>query len=77
MAKPKQTFFVIVASPHQQVAPRTCYISQDGSITMLSSKAVKFRSLAGAMEFAKGKRIALNAFTYIDRKDFTDVETQG
>ncbi len=77
MAKLKQTFFVIVASPQQQVAPRTCYIAQDGSITMLSSKAVKFSSLADAIEFAEEKRIVLNALTYIDLKDFTDLEMQG
>ena len=77
MAKPRQTVFVIVASPHRQVAPRTCYISQDGSITMLSSNAVRFSRLADAIEFAEEKCIALNAFTYIDRKDFTDLEMQG
>jgi hypothetical protein len=43
----------------------------------LSSKAVKFSSLANAIEFAKEKRIALNALTYIDLKDFTDLEMQG
>lgn len=77
MAKLKHTFFVIVASPQQQVAPRSCYIAQDGCITMLSSKAVKFSSLANAIEFAKEKHIGLNAFTYVDLKDFTDLEMQG
>jgi hypothetical protein len=72
MAKPKQAFFVIIASPQQQVAPGSCYIAQDGSTTMMSSKAAKFLSLADAKEFVEENRIALNAFTYIDLKIFID-----
>jgi hypothetical protein len=72
MAKEKQKLFVIVAGPQKQIAPGTCYITQDGTPTMMSSKAARFHSFADAKAFAEEKRIALNAHTYIDLEDFTD-----
>jgi len=62
----KQTWFVIVARPQQQVAPGTCYIAQDAAPTMMRSNAARFSSFADAKEFAEENRIALNAHTYID-----------
>jgi hypothetical protein len=62
----KQTWFVIVARPQQQVAPGTCYIAQDAAPTMMHSNAARFSSFADAKEFAEENRIALNAHTYID-----------
>lgn len=77
MAKTKQTLFVIFAGPQQQVATGTCYVAQDGTTTMMRSKAARFYSFAEAKEFAKENHIALNARTYIGLEDFTDGETQG
>ena len=65
-AKMKQTWFVIVANPQEQVAPGTCYIAQDASPTMMRSNAARFSSFTDAQEFADENRIALNAQTYID-----------
>jgi hypothetical protein len=65
-AKMKQTWFVIVASPQQHVAPGTCYIAQDTAPTMIRSEAARFSSFADAKEFAEENRIALNAHTFID-----------
>jgi protein associated with RNAse G/E len=62
----KQTWFVIVANPQEQVAPGTCYIAQDASPTMMRSNAVRFSSFTDVHEFADENRIALNAQTYID-----------
>ena len=62
----KQTWFVIVANPLEQVAPGTCYIAQDASPTMMRSDAARFSSFTDAQEFADENRIALNAQTYID-----------
>jgi hypothetical protein len=62
----KQTWFVIVANPQEQVAPGTCYIAQDASPTMMRSNAARFSSFTDAQEFADENRIALNAQTYID-----------
>ena len=62
----KQTWFVIVANPQEQVAPGTCYIAQDASPTMMRSNAALFSSFTYAQEFADENRIALNAQTYID-----------
>jgi hypothetical protein len=70
MAKTKQTLFVIFASPQKQVALGTCYIAQDASTTMLSSKASRFSSLAEAKAFAEANRIALNGHTYIGLEHF-------
>jgi hypothetical protein len=66
----KQTQFVIFASPQTQVAAGTCYIAQDASSTMLSSKAARFSSLAEAKAFAEANHIALNGHNYIGLKDF-------
>ena len=62
----KQTWFVIVATPQEQVAAGTCYIAQDASPTMMRSNAARFSSFTDAQEFADENRIALNAQTYID-----------
>ena len=62
----KQTWFVIVATPQEQVAPGTCYIAQDASPTMMRSNAARFSSFTDAQEFADENCIALNAQTYID-----------
>jgi hypothetical protein len=62
----KQTWFVIVANPQEQVAPGTCYIAQDASPTMMRSNAARFSSFTDAQEFADENRIALTAQTYID-----------
>jgi hypothetical protein len=77
MAKIKQTLFVIFAGPQQQVAPGTCNIAQDGSITMIRLKATKFYRFADAKEFAEEKHVTFNALTYIGLEDFTDLEMQG
>jgi hypothetical protein len=77
MAKTKQTLFVIIAGPQQQVAPGACYIALDGYPTMMRSKAARFYSFADAMEFAEENRIALNGHTYIGLEDFTDLELKG
>jgi hypothetical protein len=61
MAKEKQKLFVIVAGPQKQVAAGTCYIAQDGSLTMMKSKAARFYRFADAIEFAKENHIAFNA----------------
>jgi hypothetical protein len=82
--KMKQTWFVIVASPQQQVASGTCYIAQDASPTMMRSNAARFSSFADAQEFAEENRISLNADTYIDliiqgriREDTYDGKSRG
>ena len=62
----KQTWFVIVANPQEQVAPGTCYIAQDAPPTIMRSNAVRFSSFTDVQEFADENRIALNAQTYID-----------
>jgi hypothetical protein len=62
----KQTWFVIVATPQEQVAPGTCCIAQDASPSMMRSNAARFSSFTDAQEFADENRIALNAQTYID-----------
>jgi hypothetical protein len=77
MAKTKQTLFVIFAGHQKQVASGTCYIAQDGTTTMMRSKAARFYSFAEAKEFAKENHIRFNAHTYIGLEDFTDVEMQG
>ncbi len=66
----KQTLFVLFTSPQRQVAPGTCYIAQDATPTMLSSKAARFSSLAEAKAFADMNHIALNGHTYIGMEDF-------
>lgn len=66
----KQTLFVIIANRQKQVAPDTCYIAQDASITMLSSKAAKFYNFAEAKAFAEANHIALTALTYIGLIEF-------
>ena len=73
----KQTWFVIVASFHQQVAAGSCYIALDGYSTILKSKAARFYSFAEAKAFAEVGRIALNGHTYIGLEDFTDLELKG
>jgi hypothetical protein len=77
MANTKQTLFVIFASSQQYEAPRTCYIAQDGTTSMMRSKAARFYSFAEAKQFAKENHIKFNAHTYIGLEDFTDVEMQG
>ena len=62
----KETWFVIVANPQEQVAPGTCYIAQDASPTMMRSNGARFSSFTDAQEFADENRIALNAQTCID-----------
>jgi hypothetical protein len=74
MAKTKQTLFVIFACPQTQVATGTCYIAQDGTTTMLRSKAARFHKFAEAKEFAKEHHIALSTLTYIGLEDFTDAD---
>jgi len=66
----KQTLFVIFASPQTQVALGTCYIAENASTTMLSSKAAKFCNFAEAKAFADANHIALTALTYIGLIDF-------
>lgn len=77
MANTRQTRFVIFASSQQYVAPGTCYVAQDGTTTMIRSKAARFYSFAEAKEFAKEKHIMFNALTYVGLEDFTDEEMQG
>ena len=73
-----QARFVIFVGPPQQVAPGSCYIAEDGSPTIPSSKATTFKSFAHAKEFAEAHHIVLNGRTYIiGWEDFTDLETQG
>jgi hypothetical protein len=62
----KQTWFVIVTSPQQQILSGTCYIAQDASPTMIRSNAARFSSVADAQEFAEKNRISLNTETHID-----------
>jgi hypothetical protein len=74
MAKTKQTLFVIFASPLSQVAVGTCYVAQDGTTTIIRSKAARFHSFTDAKEFAIKSGIALNGHTYIGLEDFIDSE---
>ncbi len=77
MAKTKQSLFVILTGPQQQVVPSAWYIALDGNPTMMRSKAARFSSYADAKEFAKESRILLNGHTYIGLEDFTDLELKG
>jgi hypothetical protein len=77
MAKTKQTLFVIFASPQQHMTPATCYIAQNASTTMMSSKAARFSSFADIKAFAKEHHLALTARTYTGLKDFIDVDFHG
>ena len=67
---------MIFAGAQQQVASGTCYIAQDASPTMMTSKAARFDSFADAKEFAEENHIVFNALTYIDLEDFADLEMQ-
>ena len=77
LANLKRTHFVIFVSPSQHIAPGSCYIAQDGSPTMMSSRAVRSTSFAQAKEFAEANLITLNRLTYIGREDFTDLGKTG
>lgn len=52
------------------------YIANDGSPTISKSKAARFRTFWGAKEFVAINHIALNAHTFIDREEFTELERQ-
>ena len=67
---------MIFAGAQQQVASGTCYIAQDASPTMMTSKAARFDSFADAKEFAEENHIVLHVLTYIGLEDFTDLEMQ-
>jgi hypothetical protein len=73
----KQAHFVIFVGAPQHVAPGSCYIAQDGSPTMMLSKAARFNSFARAKKFDEANHIVLNARTYIGREDFTDLGKAG
>ena len=76
-AEMRPTRYVIFTSTPQRVAPGSCYIAQDGSPTMMKSKAARFNSIAKAEAFAEINHIMLNARTYIGLEYFTDLDMQG
>lgn len=73
----KLAHFVIFAGSPQHVAPGSCYLTKEGSPTMMISKAARFESFAEAKAFAEANHIVLNAHAYIGREDFTDLEMCG
>jgi hypothetical protein len=66
-----------ICLPSEASGSRDCYIAQNVSTTIRSSKAARFSSFANAKAFAKEKHITFNALTYIGLEDFTDLEMQG
>jgi len=73
----KQAHFVIFVSPSPHIAPGSCYIAQDGSPTMMRSRAARFTSFAQAKEFAEANQIVLNTLTYIGLEDCIDLDQAG
>jgi hypothetical protein len=74
--KKKQTLFVIFARSKQPAGPGYRYITNDGSMTAIRSKAARFWTYWDAKAFAELNHIALNTFTYIGREYFTAFEVQ-
>jgi hypothetical protein len=74
LAEMNQTRFMIVTGPPQLVAPGSCYVAQDGSPTMMKSKAARFNSVTEVKAFAETNHLVLNARTYIiGREEFTEL----
>ena len=73
----KQAHFVIFVSPSPYIAPGSCYIAEDGSPTMMRSRAARFTTLAQAKEFAEANHIVLNTLTYIGLEDCIDLDQAG
>jgi hypothetical protein len=70
MRSKTQTYYVIFAGPPQHGGPGTRYVTADGSVTDLKSKAEKFVTFGDAEDFAKGQGIELTAIRYIGTEEF-------
>jgi len=68
--------FVIFAPPVNHTAPGSCYIAQDGTPTMMQSKAARFTTFTSAKEFAEANHMTFNGQTYIGVEEFPVLDEQ-
>ena len=73
----KNQRYVIYHGPQHHGGPGTRYFTEGGTSTEDRSKAVKFFTVADALDFAQRNEILIDALHYIGIEDFTDFDLQS
>ena len=62
------TLFMIVAGHRKETTPEGRYITSDGAVTSLRSRAAKFKTAADAKTFANVREMPLGDRLYIGKR---------